>query len=158
MQPKKRSTSTYTGFVSAAPDKVFPLLCPVREYDWIEGWPGKLVYSDTGVAECDCVFTTPFENDTETWTCSRYEPPCRIDYVRMSPHRVVRLELRLQQAGAGTRVTVSHVITALDPAGEELVGACDAGTSEAQFKPLFIMLDHYLKTGTMLARRQAASA
>jgi hypothetical protein len=36
--------------VAAPPDRVFPLLCPVRERDWLEGWEADMVYSASGVA------------------------------------------------------------------------------------------------------------
>ena len=38
--------------------KVFPLLCPVREADWIDGWNPVLVLTQSGFAEQDCVFIT----------------------------------------------------------------------------------------------------
>ncbi|HUO99130.1 MAG TPA: SRPBCC domain-containing protein [Rhizomicrobium sp.] len=160
MGQRKRNISSYTRFLAAPPVKVFPQLCPTREYDWIEVWRCNLVHSDSGIAEGDCVFMTEGDGTSgpETWTCSRYEPPSRIDYVRMSAHRVVRLELRLEPAGAGTRLTVTHVMSALDDAGDAMVGACHAGTSEEHFKPLLIMLEHYLKTGKMLPRDKAMAA
>ena len=34
----KRVTRTYTQQLVAEPSAVFPLLCPVREADWIDGW------------------------------------------------------------------------------------------------------------------------
>src|SRR5208283_1284485 len=39
-------------------DKVFPLLCPVREYEWFNDWKCTMVYSESGVAENNCVFYT----------------------------------------------------------------------------------------------------
>ena len=45
-----RSYATELHF-DAPPDRVFPLLCPVREYDWIDGWECRMVYAETGVAE-----------------------------------------------------------------------------------------------------------
>ena len=157
MEQRRRSISTYSRHISASPEKTFPLLCPVREYEWIESWKGKLVHSNSGVAESDCVFTnTSFEAiGPETWTCSRYEPPHRIDYVRMSAHTVIRLELDLAPAGTGTRLTAALVITALDRTGDEFLAGCNSGTCEAQFKPCFLMLDHFLKTGAMLPAKEA---
>lgn len=37
--------------VHASPEAIFPLLCPVREYDWIPGWDCRLVYTESGLAE-----------------------------------------------------------------------------------------------------------
>jgi hypothetical protein len=53
-----RVTRTYTQNLVGAPIAVFPLLCPVREADWIDGWSPPLVVTNSGVAEPDCVFTT----------------------------------------------------------------------------------------------------
>jgi len=155
----KRSISSYTRHIAAPPEKVFPLLCPVREYEWLEPWRGELLYSDSGVAETDCVFAAaPFDAvGREIWTCSRYEPPGRIDYVRMSPHTVIRLELRLEPAGKGTRLTTMLVITSLDDLGDQFVAGCDGETCEAHFKACWIMLDHYLRNGAMLPAAHAAA-
>jgi hypothetical protein len=54
----RRVAHEYTQTNPAAPERVFPLLCPVREADWIPGWRYKLIYSESGVAELGCVFTT----------------------------------------------------------------------------------------------------
>ncbi len=71
----KRIAQEYAHMVPAAAAKVFPLLCPVREYDWIDGWTCNLIYSGTGVAENNCVFTTDFPRGVEeTWVVSHYDP------------------------------------------------------------------------------------
>ena len=54
----KRVTRTYTQQLVAEPSAVFPLLCPVREADWIDGWGSISVIAQSGVAERDCVFVT----------------------------------------------------------------------------------------------------
>ncbi|HXP95574.1 MAG TPA: hypothetical protein VN809_02605 [Telmatospirillum sp.] len=157
MERRKRSISHYSHYIAASPEKTFPLLCPVREYEWIEGWSGKLIYSDSGVVELDCVFiAAPFERiGPETWTCSHYEPPHRVDYVRISPHTVIRLGLTLVPAGTGTRATAMFVMTAVDQTGDALLADADITTCERHFRPCFLMLDHYLRTGAMLPRTEA---
>ena len=37
-------------------DIVFPLLCPVREYEWFNDWKCTMVYSESGLAENDNIF------------------------------------------------------------------------------------------------------
>ena len=37
-----RVVHEFTQTNSAAPEKVFPLLCPVREDDWLPGWKYQL--------------------------------------------------------------------------------------------------------------------
>ena len=34
--------------VAAPPEKIFPLLCPVREKEWIPGWHAETVYLASG--------------------------------------------------------------------------------------------------------------
>jgi len=54
-----RATQTYKQQLSASPGEVFPLLCPVRETEWADGWLPERVITSSGVAERDCVFITP---------------------------------------------------------------------------------------------------
>lgn len=155
----KRLISSYSSYVAGPPEKTFPLLCPERECEWIEFWPqqGKLLYTDSGFAELDCIFkATVFDHlGPETWCCSRYEPSKAIDYLRMSPHTVIRLELRLEPAGPGTHITAKLVFSALDKKGEEFLETCNQGTCKEHFTPCFIMLDHFLRTGKMLPAAEA---
>ena len=64
-----RVAHEYTQTNPASPEKVFPLLCPVREADWIPGWRYKLIYSESGVAELGCIFTT--EHPVVEWITIR---------------------------------------------------------------------------------------
>ena len=57
-----RVTHEYSQTNDAPPEKVFPLLCPVREEEWVPGWQGRVIYSQSGVAESSCVFATPNED------------------------------------------------------------------------------------------------
>jgi hypothetical protein len=58
-------TRTFTQQLVAEPSKVFPLLCPVREADWLDGWDPLVVFSQSGVAEPDCVFLTEASQATQ---------------------------------------------------------------------------------------------
>ena len=39
-----RVVKSYTMTINALPETVFPLLCPVREYEWIEPWCCDMVF------------------------------------------------------------------------------------------------------------------
>ena len=41
----KRVTRSYRQQIDGSPTEVFPLLCPVRERDWLHGWDCDMVYS-----------------------------------------------------------------------------------------------------------------
>ena len=66
----------YTQRLQARRRTVFPLLCPVREYEWIGPWRCDLLYSQSGVAELDCVFTTESAGQPsyDVWVVTRSEP------------------------------------------------------------------------------------
>ncbi len=68
-----RATRTYTQRLVAEPSGVFPLLCSVREADWIEGWDPPAVFSASDVAESDCVFLTEADPGHAIWFITRWE-------------------------------------------------------------------------------------
>lgn len=72
-----RISRSYTQHIEARAESVFPLLCPVREADWLDGWSDELetVHSKSGLAEAGCVFTTRVPGRPETvWMITRHDP------------------------------------------------------------------------------------
>jgi hypothetical protein len=155
---------------SASPEKVFPLLCPVREADWIPGWQYKLIYSDSGVAELGCIFTTQdptVESDKysstsnerdpaapeTTWICTEYDPATfRIGYVWIKPGRVAT-ELRIQLAKTKDGNTRSHICfryTGLSDEGNREVQGYDRTWFDAKMRGWEMAINHYLATGAMI--------
>jgi hypothetical protein len=139
--------------INADPKQVFPLLCPVREYDWIEPWQCRMLYSDSGVAENNCIFETDFPHygGRETWIVSHYEKNRGIEFVRFTPdEKIIKLDIRLSatQTG-GTRLFWRKIYTGLSPAGNQVITAM-SDEFEPETERMVKMLNHYLKTGTML--------
>lgn len=56
--PAKHIEFTKTWPVQASPAEIFPLLCPVREYDWLESWRCEMVHTESVAAEEDCILRT----------------------------------------------------------------------------------------------------
>lgn len=135
----------------APPLEVFPLLCPVREYDWIPVWDCELLYARTGAAEADCVFRTAFpDRGEEVWTCTRYEPPRAVEYVRFGERGVViHLSIALaEDADGATRMLWNTVYTAADASAAAHVAAMSAAQYEQEARAIEHMLAHYLEHGT----------
>jgi len=164
----RRAAHEYVQTNPAAPEKVFPLLCPVREADWIPGWRYKLIYSDSGVAELGCVFTTQDPvvesskyssrtdgrdgNPTETtWICTDYDPAAfRIAYVWIRPGLVAtELWIRLTLDGSQTRSHIRFRYTGLSPEGNALVESYDQRWFEEKMRGWETAINHYLDTGQM---------
>lgn len=148
----RRAVKTATQHLLAPPDKVFPLLCPKREYDWIEPWKCRIVHSESGIAELDCIFVTDFPNEGEdVWVVSVYRPNEEIQFVRFNGRRVIRYGITLTDDGDGTTTAEwRQVLTGLKEEGNRLV---DGLTDEAYRQKIAVLerlLNHYLTTGEML--------
>ena len=147
----KTLTRRTTFDVACAPERVFPLLCPVREYDWIADWSCQMVHSESGVAEPDCVFRTEFDGEPMTWVVSRYEPPTRIEFTCFVPNLyVMRLQIALAGDEGGTRLDWTRRWLSLGPAGDERLAARTEREHEHLMVRLRGSLRHYLETGDML--------
>lgn len=138
--------------VPAAPDRVFPLLCPVLEYRWIPHWRCELLHSASGVAEEDCVFRTDFPDvGPMTWVVSRYEPPARIEFSCFAPDiGVHRLKIALAGENGHTRVEWIRRWLATGPRGEAWLQTRSEDVEAKNMDNLRNLLTHYLATGTML--------
>ncbi len=148
----KRIISEGTMHLSAAPERVFPLLCPVREHEWIDTWAARIVYTDSGLAEEGCVFTTSEHDGTETvWTISRYAPEAAtIEFVVVTPGLfATRLAVAVRADGDGSIALWRRTFTALSEAGERAMAVL-AAHAPARLRRLEAQLDHYLRTGTPL--------
>jgi hypothetical protein len=149
-----RVVRSYAQRLAASPNTVFPLLCPVREAEWLRGWRYSLVHSASGVAELGCVFMTPHRHGgTETvWVVTEYEPPRRIGFVRVTPGAAaVQIAIELTPIGAGeTRALVRYTYTALSDSGEAELAAAGEEAWRAMMQEWESSLNHYLATGRKL--------
>ena len=147
-----RRTHEVTVAFTAAPETVFPLLCPVREYDWIEDWNCVMVFSASGIAEVGCVFRTNRGDGDEIWTVSRYEPGQAIGFVRVVANVwVVTMDIELSPSKDGTTAARwRHTYTALSRAGAAIIEQMDPARHAAHVHELATLANHYLTTGTML--------
>lgn len=127
-----RVTRRYTQRLCASPERVFPLLCPVREADWVEDWDPEVVYSESGVAESDCVFITRDGAVRKVWVITRYEPERGvIEILHITPEvTVCRLQIALRENGdGGTDAEITYRHTAIGERGRALV----AGFTETHY-------------------------
>jgi hypothetical protein len=144
--------------VPAAPEKVFPLLCPVLEYDWIPDWTCTMVHSKSGVAERDAIFVTPQKMHKKVvWTAITWEPSRLVEYLLvMGTDAVVRVSISLEELGKGpsatTKIAWRMLFTAASPLAR--IGLRSDFTEE-KFQAMLGKrkreLTHYLETGTMIA-------
>lgn len=118
-----RVEHTYTQHLCAPPGDVFPLLCPVREAEWAPDWQPVVVYSDSGVAEPDCVFVTPGDAVEDVWMITRHDvDDWIVEMVMLTPGVIaMHATFALRPEPSGCAAEMRYVKTSLGPAGDEEV-------------------------------------
>ena len=152
-----RATRTYTQRLVAAPAVVFPLLCPVREADWIEGWNPPWVISTSGFAEADCVFATSAEPIDAVWYITRLEPGDGfVEMLKITPTvTACRLTIQLRATDAGSEAEITYSHTSLGPEGDKFVASFTEDFYRQFMQDWESRLNHYLRYGTV--QRNAVS-
>jgi len=147
-----RVTRRYTQHLIAGPDQVFPLLCPVRESEWVKGWHPRLVATQSGLAEVDCVFVTAAGPQEAIWVITRYETENHlIEIVKLIPGIVVgKIVIRLAEAPGGTTAQISYSFTSVGPDGDRVVSEFTQEHFDEFMLTWETELNHFLSTGEML--------
>jgi len=152
----RRTTRTYRQTINSTPEKVFPLLCPVREAEWLDGWQYAMIYSESGLIEEGAVFTTPHKGEEDTvWIVTKHDPGKReIQFARFT-HESRTCVLRIAVT-ANTEhssfVDISYIYTATAPAGNDFI---DRLTEETFLKAVVTWeksVNYFLETGKKLIK------
>jgi hypothetical protein len=147
----KRAVRTYTQTLTGDPSQVFPLLCPVREADWIDGWDPVLVLSRSGVAEADCVFVTAAQPQNAIWYITRHEPNRFVEMIKITPGvTACKLTITVSASGSGSQATITYMHTSLGPDGDAFVDSFTEEYYEKFMRDWEARMNHYLKEGTAL--------
>ncbi len=153
----RKIRSSFVQQFQAPPDKVFPLLCPVREHEWIEPWQCEMLHSDSGIAEKNCVFRTRFpgEPSDDVWVINHYEPDTRIEFVRVNALRTMCLSITLTDNGDGTTSAVNgQLLVGLSEQGNQSLDSM-ADSFSFEMRMGEAMLNHYLTAGKRMPLQDA---
>ena len=147
-----RVTRTYKQHLAASASKVFPLLCPVREADWIDGWNPVLVLTQCGTAEQDCVFITDAKVHDSIWYTTRHDPARGfVEMIKITPGvTACKLTIRVRPAKPGSEAEVTYTHTSLGPEGDVFISSFTAEYYVQFMKEWESRMNHYLKNGTAL--------
>ena len=114
-----RVTKTYQQNNEGPPEVIFPLLCPQREKEWLDGWDSTMIFSLTDLAEQDCIFTTPHQGEQDTvWIITHYDPvDYKLEFVRHTPGLVVvKINIQVRPKGINSsEVDIAYQYTSLSP-------------------------------------------
>ena len=147
-----RVIRTYTQQLVAEPSKVFPLLCPVREADWIDGWDPLAVFSQSGIAEPDCVFITRASPNDAIWYITRHEPDNGfVEMIKITPSvTVCKLSIQLHPVQSGSGATITYAHTSLGPEGDAFVAEFTEEHYRKFMQEWEARINHYLSTESLL--------
>ncbi len=150
-----RITQTYTQSINASPDKVFPLLCPVREKEWVDGWDPELVITESGFAEKGSIFKTKNADEESLWIITKHDPVnYEIEMYIVNPGITVgKLEIKLHKDGnEKTKANIAYSYTSLSSSGDEFVNNYTEEKYADFMKTWEEEMNHYLLTGKMISK------
>ncbi len=157
VQAPRRARHTYVQYIAGTPEQVFPLLCPVRECEWVSGWDPLCVISQTGVAEVDCVFVTAAEPNNAIWYVTRHEAAAGfVEMLKITPEvTACRLSIQLRPAPEGCTAEVTYCHTSLGPAGDRFVAEFTADYYAGFMREWESSLNAWLKSSGVGVQVQA---
>ena len=153
----RRVKHHFTQTIKGTPEQVFPLLCPVRETDWIPGWATDWVISNSGFAEQNCIFQTPPRpgagGAASIWVITRHDAEAfKVEMIKVTPTFTVgHLQISLSAQGKTTTdVTIAYEFTSLGPLGDKYLERFTAQWYEKFMQVWEKQMNHYLETGELI--------
>lgn len=146
---------TYTQSINSSPDKVFPLLCPVREKEWVQGWDPELIITKSGFAENDSIFVTKHGDEKNYWIITRHDPVnYELEMLIINPEITVgKLEIKLHKdEDEKTKADVSYTYTSLSSEGDEFVKNYTEEKYVGFMETWEEEINHFLLTGAKISK------
>ena len=150
----RRVKHSYTQSIKGTPGQIFPLLCPVREADWIPGWATDWVISSSGVAEQGCMFQTPSRPGSgeaaSIWVITRHDADAyEVEMFKVTPGFTIgKLQVSMSvQSDTLTNVTIAYEFTSLGQLGDTYLEGFTTEWYEKFMQVWEAQMNHYLETG-----------
>ena len=138
----------------ATPDQVFPLLCPVRETEWIPDWNPRLVVSKSGFMEQDCIFIESGQFPEAIWVVNQYALNHYVEMYRILPGVTVsKFSIRLAEGAKNntTQAELSYAHIAISSEGNEFIKGCSNKEMETTMNHFNEAINCYLSTGKKIS-------
>ncbi|MTI67968.1 MAG: hypothetical protein FH753_15390 [Firmicutes bacterium] len=145
---------TYKQILKSSRNEIFPLLCPVREKEWLQGWDYDMIISDSGFAEKGCVFKTNNPYGNYHWVITKHDfKNYEIQFVKTIMEKlIVIIDISLKEMSENnTHCYIKYTFIALN---ERVIDIMHKESSKEEFnkhmKKWERSLNYYLKHGKML--------
>jgi hypothetical protein len=153
VEKPRRVRRSFTQHLCAPAGTVFPLLCPVREMEWVNDWRPKLVITDSGVAEPGCIFVTPGIPEDALWLMRVHDPvEHHLEIIKIIPGMVIgTITVAIAADGEeACTADISYAYTALSEHGKRAIGEFTEEHFRGFMKTWETELNHFLRTGEKL--------
>ncbi len=153
IEKPNRVSHTYEQTINGTITDIMPLYCPVRELDWCENWNPKMVYSNCGVVEKDCIFIISHGEEDVVWIVSDYdiEKGHVVMYYQIPKVLVTKLKIQLTPIAENkTKAVITYTKTSLSKLGDKVLKEFSKNEYDIMMDSWEKAMNHYLKTGEML--------
>ena len=158
----QRISREYCQTIHTTPEKVFLLLCPVREAEWLDGWQYDMIYSESGLVEEGAVFSTPYEGEEDTiWIVSKHNSDTReVEFVRFTNNsRTCLLKIAVKPKGEhDSYVEISYMYTGISSTGNDFVNEFTEDVFLEAVTFWEKSMNYFLKTGEKLKKHNHANS
>jgi len=152
----ERKIFSYTQVINASPETIFPLLCPVRETEWLQDWEYRMIYSLSGLAEPGAVFSTSHHEEEDTiWVVTKHDKDsATVEFTRFTPfNRTCVLEIKVSARDSeSSYVNISYTYTGLSSEGNKFIAHYDKKDFDANMKFWEDSMNYFIKTGNKLLK------
>lgn len=150
----KRKVFSFTQVINERPEKIFPLLCPERETEWLDGWTYNMIYSISGVAEPGAVFSTSDEGEEDTvWIITKHAKTNYIvEFTRFTPgSRTCVLFIKVAEKNKNSSyVDICYTYTGLTDAGNKFIDEYKEEEFNERMKFWQNSMNYFIETGKTL--------
>lgn len=152
----KRITRNYCQTINSTSDEIFPLLCPEREKEWLDGWDYKMIYSESGIAEEGAVFSTSENGEENTiWIITNHDKENYVvEFARVTTNsKASTLKIRVNQKDSkSSYVDITYTYTSLGEQGNKFI----EDYVEKTFLKIMVFweksMNYFLETGNKLLK------
>ncbi len=153
MYNNKKLIQTYQQSLLGNKKEIFPLLCPVREKEWLQGWDYNMIFSDSGYAEKGCVFETNNDFGSYQWIITKHNcVNSEIQFVKTGEDMVVIIDIDLEEKSE--KLTYCNIQYTFIPLCDEILVPMYKENSDENFnehmKKWEDSLNYYLEHNEML--------
>ena len=153
MSKFKKDRKSHIVKLDGTPEQIFPLLCPVREEEWIIGWERdtyELIYTESGFNEEGCIFKTTYPDGIDSlWVCTKYDKVNHeVEFLVHIKDTSIRKTNILLTANADqtTNAKFEYTVTAISENGNISVDHLEEMTVSSVSR-LGKMINYYLHNG-----------